>query len=744
MFERLQAMASGAAAVLDPETRSVQTHALQRELAQILHECRSKPAESVVAWLYGDINDVSEAVTVYHQHIAPVIGQLIHVYQAPRIDSDTTWDVSDMSSVNELVLHLAMVCEYAWQAAYHTLALANPVGLSPLEHRDLLSKWLVNPEQSSEKRKQAVYPMAASFVGLMAVRLGLLFRANIPKEDSSGEFVNQVTFMSPVYHDDGVFRYTYQEMMSVAELIDVLYQTYINTMMGDSILANRTKLVELFSNEYSRLPMMKRRQGVIGFNDGCLDLLHMRFYAWEHAKGLLNSGEATQIHYSIDFPFPDALARPEDVDEARLRRETNTDCDDYWPPHDKPFQRFCVPARHESVAWIASKLESHCPAIHRILSTQRYDGREKVDICGLLGRVLLPNQLLDDFAVALMFIGRPRTGKTTMANLVNWWFDQSAVGKLMPAASAGFSSSEYVGRQVVVIPEGSSKMSTSRGDLNTMFAGEMFSFNQKFKRMVQGMRFRPHVIGATNSLLNSTDPDPSLSLQRRIQYVEFLHGISNDAQDFGVALNDDLSVSEHACLAELARHLSSDRWRAFVLEHKLGMYSATIDSLVRPGGGDIAYDLGRDVKHQAPWALCLCRLAYEAILIRMENVRAATGRQISLDQALGGSLRRMRQSVVRKHYKPCVMVTTTFETVPPTVFNAMSADVQAQWTMSIEDFRRQIEHVYGAEQSRRLVEAESLDALMEYCELHKLDQNIQGIQIRLGVSGPDAAAGGAW
>ncbi len=191
------------------------------------------------------------------------------------------------------------------------------------------------------------------------------------------------------------------------------------------------------------------------------------------------------------------------------------------------------------------------PALKHLFATQNFSDHEIIDVMGLLGRVLCPNKLCDDWQMATVLIGRPRTGKSTAVNVVNHWFKPQDIGKLMPTMSGQFGASALVGKYVVVIPEGSKSMNTARTELNVMFSAEPYSFDQKHRHPIMGDYFEPKVIGTSNAIVTSgTNLDLSLSTQRRIMYVEFDRLLAE--QDFGgaseVDLHDDLSERERASL----------------------------------------------------------------------------------------------------------------------------------------------------------------------------------------------------
>lgn len=707
------------------ELRQALTLDLHRLLLNIITQCSAAGGFATALWLYNSSRETP--LERYYECVGPIIGRVISIFEAPRLERRVDWVLTETSPISDVVLRFCMLCEYSWRIMHHAIALESPEEVDSLEHRQLLLPWLVNPVVASEKRKPSTFPKVLEFVARSVNQLGLKYRQHQPRENSAGKMESVMHFMRPVY-DDGVFRYTYDAVVGVEEFLDALYQMHTSSWIGNYLLIHRKEIKDVFNGPYSSLPIVRQRKGLVGFEDGCLDLLHMRFYAWDTVDGLLLPGECTQIHYNIPFPIREALMEPADEGDAP---EPDTDNEDYWPPHDGvPYLKFGIPRdTTNTYEWLATQLASVCPAVNQILVTQQFNDHERVDICGLLGRALLPNGLLDKFTVALVFIGRPRTGKTSIANLVQWWYPPQFTGKLMSTASAGFGSSELVSKHVVLMPEGSSKMRTSRTELNSMFAGEVFSFDQKFKDSVEGRTFRAPVVGASNSMLqSSTDPDPSLSLQRRIQYVEFVHSINEDGSGLDVTLADDLTERERAALSELRLCKTAAEWNAFVVRSGFGRH--TIRSFENRTSGDIAYDLGVDVQHQAPWAMCICRLAYQAILDRMFRVRQASGRTISLDAAISGRLRTTRSNIVRKHYRPCTTIDQVFDTVAWPVFQGMSEDDKAQWTLSQKEFSDAIEEACSAEQARRVTDEEGFEVVLEYCELRRRAGQIFGVRQR--------------
>ncbi len=206
---------------------------------------------------------------------------------------------------------MLMYLEYSWRVCRFLIAMGDPASTPMDVHSEWLSVWLSPSDKAPKKRvsDKISFPDTLLFVTKTAINLNLRFRVPGVAKTSQGDVRWKVDLAVPDT-DGATFNYNYRPVMGVDEFLDMV-QFAFPSAMGKAVMQHGKQLEErMCEDAFDALPMIQTRQCVVGWRDGCLDIVNMRFFEWKHAHVVLQKGETTQVHYDMDFPFPELLKEP--------------------------------------------------------------------------------------------------------------------------------------------------------------------------------------------------------------------------------------------------------------------------------------------------------------------------------------------------------------------------------------------------------------------------------------------------
>jgi hypothetical protein len=188
------------------------------------------------------------------------------------------------------------------------------------------------------------------------------------------------------------------------------------------------------------------------------------------------------------------------------------------------------------------------PALCSIFDTQKYSAEEQLWIFGFLGRALVPVGVHDGWQMCIFLRGLARTGKSTIIEWLQSFFDAEDVGIVSNVQERQFGWSALVNKRLVIAPEVRADFvkSADQASLQQIISGELTSLAVKYGAPIM-RKWRAPLIFAGNQDMGLDDSSGSIS--RRFFTVEFMYVVSSVVTD----LSDTLERERPVALVKLAR-----------------------------------------------------------------------------------------------------------------------------------------------------------------------------------------------
>lgn len=182
--------------------------------------------------------------------------------------------------------------------------------------------------------------------------------------------------------------------------------------------------------------------------------------------------------------------------------------------------------------------EIQTPHLDMILDYQELDADVKKWIYILLGRLLYPIALLDDWEIVLFLFGEPGCGKSrilaTMANIVG----NKNVGVITTGNSPEFMLGDLRDKELILIDEVKSDLVITASLFQSMASGNFISSYKKYQNMKEDT-WKPPMLMAGNDKLPFRDEDTD-SVIRRLILIEFIFTYVRKRGDDPVNLEAEL------------------------------------------------------------------------------------------------------------------------------------------------------------------------------------------------------------
>lgn len=205
------------------------------------------------------------------------------------------------------------------------------------------------------------------------------------------------------------------------------------------------------------------------------------------------------------------------------------------------------------------------PLFDQILKAQypdEGDGRPDM-LCALMGRVLFDVKKLDNWQVVPLIIGEGGTGKSCILDVVDAFFDPSAVCEIDSNFEAKFGLQDKYEKEVIFIRDAPHNMSAvlNQGTFQKMVSGDGTQVSKKNMDAVH-VKWRVPMIAASNAMFDYKDNASQVS--RRV--VPFWFNKVLSAGDVDGALVDMIKTQElpnviARCLSEYRKLLDNGGWR---------------------------------------------------------------------------------------------------------------------------------------------------------------------------------------
>ena len=138
------------------------------------------------------------------------------------------------------------------------------------------------------------------------------------------------------------------------------------------------------------------------------------------------------------------------------------------------------------------------PVFDSILTDQHLCERAVYWIHALCGRLLHDVGAMDDWQVCLYIRGVAGSGKSSILNTVEMFYESVDIGTLMSDGQETFSDEHLYDKFMVVAKDVDNRMHLNKSRFNSFVSGETVSINRKFKTALQ-YKWRAPMVMASNS-----------------------------------------------------------------------------------------------------------------------------------------------------------------------------------------------------------------------------------------------------
>jgi hypothetical protein len=190
-------------------------------------------------------------------------------------------------------------------------------------------------------------------------------------------------------------------------------------------------------------------------------------------------------------------------------------------------------------------------------------------IFAMLGRLLYPVGELDNFQVAIFFLGIAGTGKSIICEIVSKFYGKEAIGKLSANCQTTFAISSMVDKNLIICPEVKSNFGLAASDFQSMVTGESVSANRKHQETLTVRKWTSQMLLAGNDV--PPWPDSLGAIFRRLFCVRLEHAVRDDQVDTTIARKlrvelPALLLKFHACYLQLLEDFAEVSFWSFADE----------------------------------------------------------------------------------------------------------------------------------------------------------------------------------
>ncbi len=303
---------------------------------------------------------------------------------------------------------------------------------------------------------------------------------------------------APVMLPDGTFTNFYRNMCDIQ---DFVYQSVDKNSNPGEFYALTLKestprqVANLLANvRDSRFPFLDKKRTLFSYRNGIFDCLTGKFH----------------LYLSQDYVHPEPGDLIGSADELDGQATSN-------------FFDFEVP-----LEWFRAGADPGAtvptPHFDKILDDQQWDQKTKNWLMIMLGRLIFPVGLKDDWQSCPYIRGVAGSGKSTILNLMRRVYSEEENGVLMGDGEGVFCDQAFYDKNIVFAMDIDAKTNFSTTRLNSYISGEVVSVARKYATPVV-KEWDATLIFASNHMPPFLDVAGNIA--RRILIFLFMHAITN-------------------------------------------------------------------------------------------------------------------------------------------------------------------------------------------------------------------------
>lgn len=250
-----------------------------------------------------------------------------------------------------------------------------------------------------------------------------------------------------------------------------------------------TEIAAVLANGFSQFPRLEISREYISWADGIYSLWTDTFYPYSDDI----PDDLTTYHF-IDNAFAPIYQGP--LDE-RIWPYINATNDELAMLH----RRFVLTGGEFPLPDY-SGMET--PLFDMMMTTQEWDVYTQFWFMFMLGRLLRPLKMHDDYQVMLVLVGLARTGKSEMVRVINYFFPPEKVTQLENRMEDKFGLSNMPGKYLWVLEELGSNPSMDTNMFKKIIDGAPMQISEKHKTAKDNVRLESHGIITTNTDIGQT------------------------------------------------------------------------------------------------------------------------------------------------------------------------------------------------------------------------------------------------